>query len=428
MATVAIWKINNNLNQVINYTTDKNKTDVRNYIDLENSLKYIANDLKTENKLFVDGINCNPNSALKEMTKVKKHFMKTDGVLGWHAYQSFKEGEVTPEEAHQIGLEVAQEMWGDRFQVVVSTHLNTNHYHNHFVINSVSFVDGKKYNANRNSYAELRRISNEICKEHGKSFLEEKKTKSGLNYSNYQQKNLVYSNYYKTAKKDIDMAISISKNYDEFKKVLINMGYEIKLRSNKLSICGKEYRRNIRIERYFGNDYSIDNIKKRIAGSYLVVKHKAKYNKQTVDAFKEIFKPKYNSFYYLYKRYCYLIKLYPYYVKTNYISKELKQDISKLNLYSKEANFLENNKINTDEDFKNLYLSKEKELTNLLSQRDYLNKHQNNDSKYNQIKKEINNVKNELKMCSHINQRKNIINNEINNLDEKEMILNEYIR
>ena len=176
MATVAIWKINNNLNQVINYTTDKNKTDVRNYIDLENSLKYIANDLKTENKLFVDGINCNPNSALKEMTKVKKHFMKTDGVLGWHAYQSFKEGEVTPEEAHQIGLEVAQEMWGDRFQVVVSTHLNTNHYHNHFVINSVSFVDGKKYNANRTSYAELRRISNEICKEHGKSFLEEKKT------------------------------------------------------------------------------------------------------------------------------------------------------------------------------------------------------------------------------------------------------------
>lgn len=428
MATVAIWKINNNLNQVINYTTDKNKTDVRNYIDLENSLKYIANDLKTENKLFVDGINCNPNSALKEMTKVKKHFMKTDGVLGWHAYQSFKEGEVTPEEAHQIGMEVAQEMWGDRFQVVVSTHLNTNHYHNHFVINSVSFVDGKKYNANRTSYAELRRISNEICKEHGKSFLEEKKTKSGLNYSNYQQKNLVYSNYYKTAKKDIDMAISISKNYDEFKKVLINMGYEIKLRSNKLSICGKEYRRNIRIERYFGNDYSIDNIKKRIAGSYLVVKHKAKYNKQTADAFKEIFRPKYNSFYYLYKRYCYLIKLYPYYVKTNYISKELKQDISKLNLYSKEANFLENNKINTDEDFKNLYLSKEKELTNLLSQRDYLNKHQNNDSKYNQIKKEINNVKNELKMCSHINQRKNIINNEINNLDEKEMILNEYIR
>mgnify|MGYP002514557258 CR=1 FL=1 len=74
----------------------------------------------------------------KEMMKIKKKFVKTDGVLAWHAYQSFKEGEVTPDEAHKIGLELAKEMWGDRFEVIVSTHLNTNHYHNHFVINSVS--------------------------------------------------------------------------------------------------------------------------------------------------------------------------------------------------------------------------------------------------------------------------------------------------
>ena len=84
-------------------------------------------------------------STLEDMINTKKRFNKTDGILAYHAYQSFKENEVTPELAHEIGIKLAEEMWGDKFEVVVSTHLNTNHIHNHFVINSVSFIDGKKY-------------------------------------------------------------------------------------------------------------------------------------------------------------------------------------------------------------------------------------------------------------------------------------------
>ena len=107
IATVAIWKVCSNLKHVINYISDSDKTDLSNFVDLENSLEYIKDEFKTEKKLFVDGINCNPKNALNEMIDIKKKFMKTDGVLGWHAYQSFKEGEVTPDIAHEIGVELA---------------------------------------------------------------------------------------------------------------------------------------------------------------------------------------------------------------------------------------------------------------------------------------------------------------------------------
>lgn len=100
----------------------------------------------------------------------KQQYNKTGDILGFHAFQSFKENEVTPEQAHEIGVRLAQEMWGDRFEVIVSTHLNTKHYHNHFVINSVSFKDGKRYYDKRETSAKLRQLSDSICEEYGLLF------------------------------------------------------------------------------------------------------------------------------------------------------------------------------------------------------------------------------------------------------------------
>ena len=268
MATVGIWSVKNNLSRVIDYVSDEKKVDEQTFKDLHNELEYISDDYKTEEKKYVTGINCSTNNACKEMKEIKKHFQKADGIIAFHAYQSFKEGEVTPEQAHNIGIQLAEEMWGDRFQVVVATHLNTNHIHNHFVINSVSFVDGKKYYDNRMSYAELRRLNDQICMEHNLSYLEEKKTKKGLYYINYQDKadKIIYS---KQTKSDVDMAIALANSYLEFLHILENMNYEVKERASKLSVRNLEYKRNIRIERQFGNDYSIENIKKQIAGIYL---------------------------------------------------------------------------------------------------------------------------------------------------------------
>ena len=90
IAVVKIWKVESNLKKVVDYAEDKDKTDINNYEDLINTLDYAENKDKTEESLFIDGINCDPTNATKEMIQIKKKFMKTDGILAWHAYQSFK--------------------------------------------------------------------------------------------------------------------------------------------------------------------------------------------------------------------------------------------------------------------------------------------------------------------------------------------------
>ncbi len=399
-------------------------------------MNYVKNGDKTEKLLYISGINCDPNNATKEMVAIKKKFMKTDGILAWHSYQSFCEGEVTADEAHKIGLQLANEMWGDKFQVVVTTHLNTKHIHNHFVLNSVSFVDGKKYNADRNSYAEFRRLNDLICMEHNKSYLQEKKNKSGINYVNYQNRNIKYSNYYKKAKEDLDLAIAVSNSYNDFKNTLNNLGYEITLRAGKLSIRGKDYKRNIRIERYFGEDYSIDNIKKQIKGLYLPEKKLYYKNRKPISVLSVISKPKYNSFYSMYIRYCNILNNYPSFIKKYNVSSVMKEDIKKLDKFSKQAIMLVNNNIETEDKFFEFLNSKVYELSDLKQKREELwrkYKMCNEDEKL-EIKKEINNISNniskvneEVKMCEDIRLRKEDIKKDLKIMKEREMIIDEHI-
>ena len=150
MATTKIWKVQKRLDHVINYATNEEKTK-NNYNEygmdefdsIRQVMTYATNPDKTEKQFYTTGINCEVKDAVKQMQLVKTIYGKENGILAFHAYQSFNKGEVTPEIAHEIGVKLADEMWGDRFQVVISTHLNTQHLHNHFVINSVSFKDGK---------------------------------------------------------------------------------------------------------------------------------------------------------------------------------------------------------------------------------------------------------------------------------------------
>lgn len=137
MATTAIWDVKDNLKRVLDYASNPNKTEIQensyHYNGLEQAISYTTNDLKTAKQLYVTGLNCNLATAYKEMMITKKGFDKTDGILAYHAYQSFVAGEVDAETAHQIGIELAQAMWGEQFEVLVSTHIDKAHYHNHFV-------------------------------------------------------------------------------------------------------------------------------------------------------------------------------------------------------------------------------------------------------------------------------------------------------
>lgn len=361
MAITKIKGVKNNLSRVIDYISNDEKTNKEIYDDLHNELEYIGEDYKTEKKLYVTGINCEAQSAYEEMMMIKKHYKKEKGNIAFHSIQSFAADEVTPDEAHEIGLQLAKEMWGDRFQVVVATHLNTKHIHNHFVINSVSFVDGKKYYDNRKNYAELRRLNDSLCKEHNISSIEEKKTKSGLYYPNYL-KNISYNNYYTQAKQDLDYAIAISNNYDEFLKIINNLNYETILRSGKLSIRNNNYKRNIRIERYFGEDYSISNIKKQILGVYLPEKqtyYRNYYQRDNTLDF--LFKMNSKGLALSYLKCLKIMNEYPTYTRKCRLSNSIKEEVARMDSFSKETILLVTNHIETEEDLNKYYLSLGKE-------------------------------------------------------------------
>jgi len=401
MATVGIWGVKNNLVRVINYVSNEDKT-TEVLKDLHNEIDYISNSNKTEEKLYVSGINCSINTVYEEMMITKKHFNKKDGIIAFHSYQSFKEGEVTPEIAHNIGIRLAEEMWGDRFQVVVATHLNTNHIHNHFVINSVSFLDGKRYYDTRTTYAELRKLNDAICQEYNLSYMEEKKAKSGINYLNYQMKEK-NSNYSKQTKQDIDIAIALSNSFDEFMKVLRNMNYEVIVRANKLSVRNLDYKRNIRIERQFGEDYTIENINKQILGIYLPENKKVYSNyfkrDNTIDF---LLKSNLKGLAKSYINYLKLLDKYPTYIKKHKVSSELQKDVLRMEEINKQTILLVDNKIETKEDFEKYYIS-------LLDELD----------KNSIDKKEI---KNKIKLCDEIRKRKEQIEEITREKESKVMI------
>ena len=172
MATVKIWKVKYNLDYVIDYASNFEKTSLKENEDLENVIDYATKSSKTEQKLFVNALNCYPISAYEQMQDTKEKYGKKKGILAFHSYQSFAPGEVTPEVAHEIGMKFAEQMWGDSFEVAVATHLDTGCCHNHFVLNSVSFVDGKKYYDNLKNYARMRELSDNLCREYGLSVIE----------------------------------------------------------------------------------------------------------------------------------------------------------------------------------------------------------------------------------------------------------------
>lgn len=407
MATTGIWKIGKRLDNVIVYTTNVEKTKnseygKESYYDLHNVIDYVEADYKTEKQFYVSGINCNSETALEEMLITKKRFNKTSGILGFHAFQSFKEGEVTPELAHEIGVKLAEEMWGDRFEVVVSTHLNTKHYHNYFVINSVSFIDGKRYYDKRETYAELRKISDSICEEYGLSKLKEKSCKrSKINYANYQKGNFERNNYYTKAKEDLDRAIAQAYDYKDFCNLMKAMDYDVMIRYDKISIRRKGYKKNIRIERYFGEDYSIDRINERIETTHAIripfieVFGNVKYEVEK----KNYTKPKHKGFYGLYLHYCYLLKVFPVKNPRQRLSAEIRADINKMDKISEEARLLVSNDLKTNEQFFSFKEEKEKRLKELLDKRYelwYKHKKVNSEEERQKISKQIDEINKEL--------------------------------
>lgn len=435
MATTSLWKVDKRLDHVIKYATDEEKTknEEDNFDSIEKLLTYATNPAKTEKLFYTTGINCKVDNAVKEMQFIKKLYGKEKGILAFHGYQSFKEGEVTPEMAHEIGVRLAEEMWGDRFQVVVSTHLNTDNIHNHFVINSVSFKDGYKYYSNLSNTALLRKTSDEICEEYGLSVLEEKNCKSGINFDNFYKKSMKESEYYKFTKEDIDYAIEHSWTYQEFIKKLKDMGYEVYFRANKISIRRYPYKRNIRIERAFGEEYSVENIKNKIYSRYPsreeVIKPKT-YDKRLFykGSIKKLRKPK--GIIALYYYYCYLLKVYPKKNLNYKLTPEMREAVKKMDKYSEQIRFICKYKLENINDIENLKEQKQEELQKILNTRNrlyYKRQKLDNESEKDVVTKDIisvtsvvEKVRKEIRLCDEVYDNVPMMNKQIREKENKE--------
>ena len=229
MATTSLWHIKGRLTDVIDYieNPDKTRAESDELRDLFSVIDYVKRCDATSEGEYVTAINCMRETAFEQMIMTKKQFGKTEGYIAWHGYQSFKPGEVSPDECHQIGIEYAKEMWGDRFQIIVTTHLDKDHLHNHFCFNSVSYRDGKKYNFSKKERQRMMEVSDRICKEHGLSIIENphKAPSRPVWLAEKRGEDTLYNIY----RRDIVDAVNNSKSVDGFRKYLVRLGYDVDL-------------------------------------------------------------------------------------------------------------------------------------------------------------------------------------------------------
>ena len=331
--------------------------------ELSDVIRYAVNSEKTqqaENEdctvvhRFVSGINCSPATARDEMLAVKKRFGKENGTVAYHGYQSFAPGEVTPETAHEIGMKLAARLWGDRYQVIVATHLDKeNHLHNHFVLNTVSFVDGIKYHRTKKDYHDMQTVSDELCREYRLSVIENPQYGKSKQYGEWRAEQEQRPTWRGLIRADIDEAIRQSMTERQFFDTLRKKGYEVKI-GKDISVRPPGKERFVRLIRNFGEDYSIENIRRRIL-SQTKAERKPSAPSRTVLRVRLIgsfYKSrKITGFRAKYFHYCYLLGIFPENKpkQNRRLHFLLREDLRKLDTITAETRLLVKYRIDTSE-------------------------------------------------------------------------------
>jgi len=282
MATTSIWSVKGWLGRVVVYAENPAKTENPAFFEkqgmtgqqaqgLVDVIDYAVQEYKTVQeespvllRQLVTGVNCRPATARNEMLRTKRLHDKEGGVVAYHGYQSFAPGEVSAALAHKIGVRLAEQLWGDRFEVLVATHLDkANHLHNHFVVNSVSFADSKRYYRSEQDYYNMRKASDDLCREYGLSVIEFPQAGQSRHYTEWQAAKQGKPTYHGMMKADIDRAIAEAMTERQFFDNLRAMGYSVK-RGEDITVRAAGRDRGLKIQRNFGDDYSLEGIRRRI--------------------------------------------------------------------------------------------------------------------------------------------------------------------
>ena len=229
---------------------------------LKAAIDYICNPEKTDGKLFVSSYGCAAETADIEFGWTRRHAIDKGTHLGRHLIQSFAPGEVTPEQAHEIGMELAREILGGKYEFVLTTHTDRDHVHNHLIFNAVSFADHKHYHSNKRSYHFIRRTSDRICREHGLSVILPGRDK-GKSYIEHQAERTGAS-YKAKLRAAIDRLLPGCRDLEELLERLRREGYELK-RGKYISARAPGQERFTRLKT-LGADYAEDALTARLAG------------------------------------------------------------------------------------------------------------------------------------------------------------------
>ena len=427
MAVCEIWDVRGRLDHPIDYAENPEKTANPKYTEADlqamvDVMEYATNKDKTEQRFFVTGVNCDPTTARDEMMIAKNQWNDTSEIVCYHGFQSFKSGEVTPEQAHEVGVKLAERMWGDRFQVIVATHLNTECLHNHFVVNSVSFADGKHYHDNKANLRLLRQHSDELCREYALSVIEHPSGKKKP-YALYQAEKQGRPTRDNVARQAVDEAIAKSYTLKDFDRIMAEMGYRVSFDPNRKywTIIGKGWQRPKRLYK-LGEDYTNDRITECISqNSYAVrldrftdpPKQVKVYRvKESLSDIKKI-----GGLRGVYLHYCYKLGILPKNKKQNYARLHylLKDDLMKMEAIAKETRLLCRNHIDTAQQLLSYKGSLETEMSALLEKRKELyskSRSAKDEDTKSQVKAELSDIskrlsilQKEVKLCEGIAAR-----------------------
>ena len=233
---------------------------------LSKAIAYILNPEKTDEKLLVSSYGCASETAAREFEWTRKiaeqKGMNPVRIIARHVIQSFEIGEVTPELAHEIGKQFADEILGGKYEYVLTTHIDKDHVHNHLIFNAVDFVDYHAYKSYKRIYYDMREVSDRLCKENGLSVIPPSQNK-GMGYKEYTEAKRGTS-WKQKLKQTIDRLVITAKDYDDFLRLMQEAGYEIK--TGKYISFRAEGQERFTRSKTIGENYTEERIKERIAG------------------------------------------------------------------------------------------------------------------------------------------------------------------
>ncbi|RKJ40127.1 hypothetical protein D7X94_09700 [Acutalibacter sp. 1XD8-33] len=366
MAYDKIIAVRSRLDHCVDYVLNREKT------DLAAVLGYIGNKDKniSEGTVLETALNCSLETAHQDMMAIKQRWGKPGGVLGYHIIHSFAPGEVTPRQAHTLGVEFARRVLGEKYEVVVSTHLDHAHLHCHILFNSVSFVDGRKYqNTFKDYFGDIRGTSNRVSRENGLSTIEP--TGRGRQYAEWKAENSGKPTIRGQVRQDIDFALAHSFTYKSFWAELARMGYEVKRGPNvkHTAIKPPGGKRFIRLEG-LGTEYTEESLQKRLThgrteGNSMQSSPLPKFHRKC--RIKRLGRPhpRLHGFRALYFRYIYLLRGMRPSRKSRLYS--VKKEVTKLNRYVRQFQLLRENRIDTEEQLVEHMDSLDSQITGLVS-------------------------------------------------------------